>query len=167
MVTILISLLVYPVLPYVHQSGLRPGGESPQAYLKLAATALSSQVRLKQKLLVTQWKCSCSMRQDCKASSSTNDMDQQHQASAPQAESSGAAILLGKNAEQGTVGAVARADMSQGARMHSQQLEGSWKVFDLAAVPIDETDVDTGECCDALTRTTLQNAQNVINKLVA
>lgn len=101
------------------------------------------------------------------ASSSTNDMDQQHQASAPQAEPSGAAILLGKNAEQGTVGAVARADMSQGARMHSQQLEGSWKVFDLAVVPIDETDVDTGECCDALTRTTLQNAQNVINKLVA
>lgn len=75
------------------------------------------------------------------ASSSTSDMTEQHQTSASQAGSSDSS---GNSAEQGTVRAVARADMSQGARMHSQQLEGSWKVFDLAAVPIDETDVETG-----------------------
>lgn len=40
----------------------------------------------------------------------------------------------------------ARASMSAGSCIDSTQLEGSWKVFDLAAVPIDETDVDTGEC---------------------
>ena len=91
------------------------------------------------------------------ASTSAADTNQQQQVSAPQAEPSGATTLLGKNAEQGSVGAVARADMSQGARMHSQQLEGSWKVFDLAAVPIDETDVDTGDCCSALPRSRLRH----------
>lgn len=41
--------------------------------------------------------------------------------------------------------AAAGADLSQGPCIHSKQLEGSWKVFDLAAVPIDETDVETGD----------------------
>ena len=82
------------------------------------------------------------LQSEQQASSSTADMNQQHQTSVSQPGSSDSS---GNTVEQATVRAVARADMSQGARMHSQQLEGSWKVFDLAAVPIDETDVETGK----------------------
>lgn len=37
-----------------------------------------------------------------------------------------------------------RAGLSKGSCISSNQIEGSWKVFDMAAVPIDETDPDTG-----------------------
>ena len=44
-----------------------------------------------------------------------------------------------------------RASLSKGACTSSQQVEGRWKVFDLAAVPIDETDPDTGGQHSAVT----------------
>lgn len=39
----------------------------------------------------------------------------------------------------------AGAKLSRGPRLKPKKLSGSWKAFDLTAVPIDETDPSTGE----------------------
>ena len=62
------------------------------------------------------------------------------------------------NATAATPAAAARptagANLSHGPRMKPKKLSGSWKAFDLTAVPIDETDSSTGKsavlCCAVL-----------------
>ena len=62
------------------------------------------------------------------------------------------------NATAATPAAAARptagANLSHGPRMKPKKLSGSWKAFDLTAVPIDETDPSTGKsavlCCAVL-----------------
>ena len=43
-----------------------------------------------------------------------------------------------------------RARLSKGPCMSAKKLSGSWKAFDLTAVPIDETDPATGHSCHGL-----------------
>ena len=43
------------------------------------------------------------------------------------------------------------AELSSRERMNAKQLSGSWKAFDLTAVPIDEQDPVTGEMLWAVT----------------
>ena len=43
-----------------------------------------------------------------------------------------------------------RARLSKGPCMSAEKLSGSWKAFDLTAVPIDETDPSTGHSCHGL-----------------
>lgn len=49
--------------------------------------------------------------------------------------------LLSRAAETAGAG---KAVLSSGPRMNAKKLSGSWKAFDLTAVPIDETDPATG-----------------------
>lgn len=85
------------------------------------------------------------IRSGQQASSSTAD-GQRHQSSSASCQSGPAHTSdATSNASQNAEEVDARASMSTGPCIDSTQLQGSWKVFDLAAVPIDETDIESGE----------------------
>ena len=49
------------------------------------------------------------------------------------------------NGPAAAAGLTASAKLSRGPRLKPKKLSGSWKAFDLTAVPIDETDPSTGK----------------------
>lgn len=58
--------------------------------------------------------------------------------------------LTAANAAAAKAQARSRARLSKGPCMSAKKLSGSWKAFDLTAVPIDETDPSTGHFCHSL-----------------
>ena len=87
---------------------------------------------------------------EAKSEAMSNSMEAQVQQDARTQSEQQASSSAADSSRQYSAAAAAGADLSQGPCINSKQLEGSWKVFDLAAVPIDETDVDTGDLSGAL-----------------